>query len=156
VSGHVDPAQLASAEGPARRAMLAHVLGCAPCRERVAAHDPAALFGLLAWTPLPPALLDDLSKDVARRAGSDRSSFGALAVAATWPRRAAAAAVVALALFTGYATLRPRPVAAPPPISASSRRADVEVKSGRGVSQVIDLTVGDTQIVMVYNGELQL
>jgi hypothetical protein len=99
--------------------------------------------------------LDDLSKDVARRAGSDRSSFGALAVTNTWPRRAAAAAVVALALFTGYATLRPKPVTAPP-ISAASRRADVEVESGRGVSQVIDLTVGDTQIVMVYNGDLQL
>jgi hypothetical protein len=30
------------------------------------------------------------------------------------------------------------------------------VTPGRGVSQVIDLSVGDTQIVMVYNGDLKL
>jgi hypothetical protein len=135
--------------------MLAHLRTCPSCQRLVAAHDPTALFGLLALTPLPPALLDDLSAAVARSAGTDRPSIGVLADAAVWPRRAAAAAVFVLTLLSGYATLFERWVA-PPPLSLSSRRADVEVDSGRGVSQVIDLTVGETQIVMVYNGDLNL
>jgi len=137
--------------------MLEHLRGCASCRRNAAAHDPTLLFGLLALTPVPAALLDDLSNQVARRVGGDRSSYGALAGFAAWPRRAAAAAVLVLTLLSGYATLRERP-AVPPPLSlsSSSRRADVDVESGRGVSQVIDLTVGETQIVMVYNGDLSL
>ena len=135
--------------------MLEHLRACAPCRRAVAGHDPSMLFGLLALAPLPPIPLQDLSRTVARRAGSDRPPYGALAEATTWPRRAAAAAIFALTLLSGYATLYERS-AAPTPLALSSRRADVEVDSGRGVSQVIDLTVGETQIVMVYNGELKL
>ena len=155
MSAHVDPSRLASSSGPLRRAMLTHLRGCPACRRTAAAHDPSLLFGLLALEPLPPVLLDDLSRSVARRVGSDRPAFGALAQAASWPRRVAAAAVLALTLLSGFATLRERS-AAPQPPALSSRRADVEVDSERGVSQVIDLTVGETQIVMVYNGELQL
>lgn len=153
---HVDPLRLASSSGRERRAMLEHVRECAPCRHALAEHDPSTLFSLLALTTVPEPLLDDLSAEVARRTGSDRASFGVIAgSAAFWPRRAAAAAVVVLALLCGYATLRPVEETSPR-ISMSSQRADVEVESGRGVSQVIDLTVGETQIVMVYNGDLKL
>lgn len=155
MSAHVDPPQLASATGPARRAMLAHLTECAACRTRAAAHDPAILFGLLAFTPIPETLLNDLSGEVARRTGRDRSPFGVLAIATAWPRRVAAAAVLALTLLSGYVTLRER-VATPPELASSQPRADVEVNEGGGVSQVIDLTVGETQIVMVYNGDLKL
>jgi len=155
VSAHVDPPQMTSASGPARRAMLAHLKECAACRSRAAAHDPTILFGLLAFKPLPEPLLNDLSVEVARRAGRDRSALGMLAEAVAWPRRVAVAAVAVLALLSGYATLRER-VAAPPELALSQPRADVEVTAGEGVSQVIDLTVGETQIVMVYNGDLKL
>ena len=153
---HVDPLKLASSVGFERRAMLEHVRDCAACRLALAEHDPSTLFGLLALTPVPEPLLDDLSAEVARRAGHDRSPFGVIAgSAASWPRRAAVAAVLVLTLLSGYATLRPIRETAPR-ISMSSPRADVEVDSGQGVSQVIDLTVGETQIVMVYNGDLKL
>jgi anti-sigma factor RsiW len=155
VSPHIDPRRFTDASGRERAPMLAHLRTCPSCQRAVAAHDPTALFGLLALTPMPPALLDDLSAAVARAAGTDRPSIGVLADAALWPRRAAAAAVFVLTLLSGYATIFERWVA-PLPISLSSRRADVEVDSGRGVSQVIDLTVGETQIVMVYNGDLNL
>jgi hypothetical protein len=155
VSAHVDPVLLAGSSGPERRRLLTHLRECPACRSAAAAHDPSLLFGLLALKPLPPVLLDDVSRSVARRVGSDRPAFGAIAEAASWPRRVAAAAVLALTLLSGFATLRERP-AAPQPPALSSRRADVEVDSDRGVSQVIDLTVGETQIVMVYNGELKL
>ncbi len=135
--------------------MQEHLRACAPCRRAAFDHDPSSLFGLLALEPLPSVLLQDLSRTIARRAGNERPSFGMVADAATWPRRAAAAAMFVLTLLSGYATLHERP-AGPAPSEVSSRRADVEVDSGRGVSQVIDLTVGDTQIVMVYNGELKL
>jgi hypothetical protein len=152
VSVHVDPAKLSASSGLERRAMLAHVAGCASCRQ---AFDPAILFSLLALAPIPESTLDAVSIEVARHAGRDRSSVGALLGAGATPRLGASAAVVALALLCGYAVLQERPVA-PPPVFASKPRADVEVQSGRGVSQVIDLTVGETQIVMVYNGELKL
>jgi len=152
---HVDPAQLASASGAKRAVMLAHLRQCAPCRREAAAHDPAILFALLAYTPIPEPLLADLSAEVAHRVGRDPSTIGVLAGAAAWPRRAAVAAAFVLTLLTGYATLK-EPPAVPPSITRSHPRADVDVSAGSGVSQVIDLTVGDTQIVMVYNGELKL
>jgi len=135
--------------------MLAHVASCAACRKIVAAHDPALLFGLLTLAPIPESLLDELSVEVARLAGRDRSPLGVLAGVATWPRRVAAAAVLMLALLCGYATLREPPVQ-PETMSMARPLADVDVDSARGVSQVIDLTVGETQIVMVYNGDLKL
>ena len=58
-------------------------------------------------------------------------------------------------LISGYVTLHDQPVV-PPQAERHTRRADVAVDSGSGVSQVIDLTVGETQLVMVYNGKLQL
>jgi hypothetical protein len=155
MSAHVDPIVWAASSGRERSAMLAHLRACSSCQRSVAAHDPSALFGLLALAPLPPALLDDLSAAVARQAGNDRPSYVVLADPAVWPRRAAAAAVLVLTLLSGYATLFERSEVTPP-LSLSSRRADVEVESSRGVSQVIDLTVGETQIVMVYNGDLNL
>lgn len=135
--------------------MLAHLRDCAACRELAAADDPSVLFGILALIPIPATVLDDLSDEVARRAGRYDRSHDVLALVAAWPRRAAAAAAAALMLLTGYATFRDREIQAPPD-ALTSRRADVAVSSGGGVSQVIDLTVGDTQIVMVYNGELKL
>ena len=155
MSTHVDPAALSKSSGLERRAMLAHVAGCASCRRAVAASDPAILFSLLALAPIPESALDAVSVEVARHAGRDRSPLGVLFDAVAGPRLAASAAVVALALVCGYAVLRDRP-AVPAAISSSKPRADVEVESGRGVSQVIDLTVGETQIVMVYNGDLKL
>ena len=155
MSAHVDPKALAAASGPARRALLSHLVECAACRDAAAAEDPSILFALLAFTPLPEPLLDDVSTKVARWAGRDRhDSAGFLGIAAQ-PRRLAIAAVFTLTLLTGYATLRKAP-AGPPVLSKMSRRADVDVTPGRGVSQVIDLSVGDTQIVMVYNGDLKL
>ena len=152
---HVDPVALSAASGSKRRAMIEHLARCARCRNRAAAHDPAILFSLLALSPIPDDVLSGVSTEVARRAGRDRLPLGGLVGSAPWPRRAAVAAVLLLTLVSGYTTLRERPVA-PPEIFRSQPRADVDVAAENGVSQVIDLTVGDTQIVMVYNGDLKL
>jgi hypothetical protein len=155
LSEHVDPLRFSKARGSERVAALEHVRGCDACRRAAGAHDPSLLFALLALAPIPARLLDDLSNEVARRAGGDNPPYGAIVGTAGWPRRAAAAAAAVLAVLCGYATLR-EPPAARAPLAMSSRRADVDVEPARGVSQVIDLTVGETQIVMVYNGDLNL
>lgn len=155
VTVHVDPAHLAAATGSVRLLMLGHLRGCAACRCAVAAADPSALFGLLALSPMPAPLLNEVSIEVARRAGHARGAAVPLAAHAPWPRRAAAAAVFTLVLLSGYVTLHDRPAVAPL-AERHPQRADVAVDSGPGVSQVIDLTVGDAQLVMVYNGDLRL
>lgn len=158
---HVDPERLDGASGDARRTMLEHVRGCASCRRTLALHDPTLLFGLLALQPVPQETLDEVSARVARRVGTDPGSRDVLVEYAFWPRRVAAAALFALVLLSGYVTLHDRQVEGPPvavtaPPAAISPRADVEVQAASGLSQVVDLTVGETQIVMVYNGDLHL
>lgn len=155
MSTHVDPIALEASSGSARRAMLAHLDRCPDCRSAASEHDPTILFGLLALEPMPESLLSDLSDDVARLAGRDKFTPFASSRYAASPRRVAAAAAVVLAVLCGYTMLH-EPPAAPPTISMARPRADVAVDSGRGVSQVIDLTVGETQIVMVYNRDLKL
>jgi anti-sigma factor RsiW len=162
VSPHVDPRLFEIAGGDQRRAMVEHLRNCPACRSEAAAFDPSILFSLLAAAPIPKVVLDDVSAEVSRRAGSDRGSIGGLMAAMPAARvRVAAAAVVALVLVSGYATMR-RPArelaateaASVPPTVA--QRADVDVLPARAVSQVVDFTVGETQVVMVYNGDLQL
>lgn len=148
MSGHVDPRELADSGGEARRAMLEHVRACATCRKSLAAADPSALFGLLALAPIPAEALKEVSAKVVLRIESER-------LPASWPRRAAAAAIFVITILTGYATLHDRPVA-PQQAQRTPQRADVEVGADGGVSQVIDLTVGETQLIMVYNGDLRL
>jgi hypothetical protein len=163
MSAHIDPAAFGEASGDARRSMTAHLRSCQACRDSVAAHDPVALLALLADAPVPRRILDEVSADVARRAGRDRGSFGAIVASAPSIRlRLAAAAMVGVALLGAYASLREHPV--PPPLASASReavpalsqRADVDVHPAQAVSQVVDFTVGDTQVVMVYNGDLKL
>ena len=154
MSGHVDPTVFASAAGESRRLMLTHLAECSPCRARVAADDPSILFALLAVAPMPAAVLDDVSRETARHAGLNREAFGSVAESAPGKRWVAVAAVLVVTLVCGYATLRER--ITEPVAIVEQRRADVDVNPGSGVSQVIDLTVGETQIVMVYNGDLNL
>jgi hypothetical protein len=145
VSPHVDPRGLEDAAGTPRREMLAHVASCRECRRAVAAYDPTLLFGLLADTRVPARILDQVSAGAAQRvAAASRPA----------PLRAVAAAAALAAAVSGAVILRS--TFAPRPEVAVVPRADVEVHSEGPVSQVVDFTVGDTQVVMVYNPELQL
>jgi hypothetical protein len=154
VSAHLDPSAFVDASGDLRRVMLAHLQECATCREAVIDHDPSALFGLLAAAPIPTAVLEAVSSDVAQRAGTGRFSFGDVMTAApSGGRFVAAAAAAGLALASFLATRVPVPDLAP---ALHANRADVDVHADRAVSKVVDFTVGETQVVMVYNGDLNL
>ena len=157
MTGHVDPVCFEAAEGAARAAMVDHLAACASCRYAVACHDPALLFALLSRVRVPVRVLDDVSRGVASGAGGGRISGADFWTGSAAARNAAAAAVLGLALLTGLATIRgrgPVPVQAPP--GAAPAAATVEVRPDAAVSQVVDLTVGQTRFVMVYNGNLRL
>lgn len=161
MSAHFDPRGWDDVSGPARRALLEHAAACASCREALVAHEPSALFALLALAPMPAPVLDAVSSEVARRAGIGAAPAAALADATPWVRRATAAAIAVAGLLTAAATFfhtAPTPVPLAPMAVAprATPRADVEVAPGDAVSQVVDFTVGDTQVVMVYNPELHL
>ena len=145
---HVDPVRLETSSGEDRRSALSHAAGCRACRRAIAAHDPAMLFALLSEAPIPLHVLDAVSTGTARR----------LAEPARVSRMpAVAAAVAAVAIVSGGLLFRGElPSTTVPTALAVVPRAGVEVQGGGPVSQVVDFTVGDTQVVMVYNPELEL
>ena len=139
--------------------MVDHLAQCAACRQAVADQDPSLLFGLLARVVIPESILDSVSETVAHHAGSDHPAVSDVWWNVTSVRRVASAAVVALALLTGLFALRgraPAPVTAVVPAVSVPASAAVEVQPDAAVSEVVDLTVGETQVVMVYNGNLRL
>jgi hypothetical protein len=149
VTAHVDPVRLDAATGEERRGMIAHAAGCRACRRAIAAHDPALLFALLADAPIPHGVLEAISAGTAR---------GLAAPTRVSRMPAVVAAAAAVAVFALSVVFRPEvaPTPAPAPALGSIPRAGVEVQDGAPVSQVVDFTVGDTQVVMVYNPELDL
>lgn len=148
MTSHVAPDRLETASGAERAALVEHLRGCAVCRAAVAAAAPERLFALLALAPIPAPVLEAVSRDVRAAAAASRPATTPLA------RRLAAAAVLAFAALTGSLTLLESP--APQAPVARAVRADVEVAPAAAVSGVVDFTVGTTQVVMVYNGDLNL
>ena len=147
MTAHVDPVRLDASVGDERKAALAHAAGCRDCRRAIASHDPALLFALLSDTPVPQHVLDAVSAGTSRRLGEPAGVSRMPAIAA---------AVAAAAIVSGALLLRPELPPTAVPALAVVPRAGVEVQGGAPVSQVVDFTIGDTQVVMVYNPELEL
>ena len=144
---HVDPVRLEASSGEERRSALAHAAGCRACRRAIAAHDPSMLFALLSEAPIPAQVLEAVSTGTARRLAEPTRVSRMPAVAA---------AAAALAIVSGGLLFRGELAPPTAPALAVVPRAGVEVQGGAPVSQVVDFTVGDTQVVMVYNPELEL
>jgi hypothetical protein len=147
--------------GGRRQEILRHVRDCAQCRSGLLAHDPARLFALLALEPLPAEALERLSRRVALdvEAREPRS----------WRRyRTALAASLVLGGALGlYLALRrpdaPAPVAEGRPIEVerllgqTAPAAGIELLSSPGpAAEVLAFSVGDTQVVMIFDEELDL
>ena len=119
--------------------------------------DPTTIFARLRDVEIPPELLASVSQEVS--AALDRE-----VPQRTWIRPAvawAAAAALALAVLVP-AALRPHPTAPPvvavaaPAAAPETPRAGIESLRTPGPAQVLDLTVGDTQVVMIFDAELAL
>jgi ferric-dicitrate binding protein FerR (iron transport regulator) len=146
--------------GAEREEAIEHLRRCEACRTEAASEDPARIFALLAARPIPQEILEQVSTRVAaavRGAEALRPPVPSrrLRMASAWA--AAAALAVALLLPLGGGTGRPSSddtaaIFAP----AASPRAGVQVVSSPGVSQVVDLTVGETQLVMIFDAGLDL
>jgi RNA polymerase sigma factor (sigma-70 family) len=146
-----------------RAAVLDHVRTCRACRAVLVAARPEALFGLLAARPLPPAALDRLSREVA--GAIDR--LEARPPVAPWRRWVVPGAVAAsllLALLIGTPLLQrdatPQLAATP---AAPAPVADpvlpvrgIELLSSPGDAEVVDFAIGDAQIVMIFDKELDI
>jgi len=143
------------------RGLEAWARGCPHCRERIEQGDPGAWFGLLRHVPIPGELLEDVSRAVARelsRSESPRSSASRLSGWLRW-RVAWAAVVLGAALLAVSVYRKFGPAVEPsgsPGLAAPEPRARIEVVSPAGIQPVVDLTVGDTRLVMVFSEEIEL
>jgi hypothetical protein len=150
-------------DGPAgvgREEALEHLRRCEACRREATAEDPTRLFALLGARPVPRRILDEVSGRVAaavRRVEAVRPAFPSARVrmASAWAG-AAALAVALLLPLAGGPGRRSSADAAAVLAPASAPRAGVQVVSSPGVSQVVDLTVGETQLVMIFDAGLDL
>jgi len=150
-----------------RATLLEHARECAECRRRMAGDDPARLFALLALETPPAQALDRLSANLNR----SLDGMAPRRSARTWFRSAASiAAALALAGFLGSYTLRqPEPrltvaadlgstaeAATVAAYEAKTPPECVELISSPGEAQVMELAIGDTQVVMIFDEALDI
>ncbi len=146
------------------RGLAAWSRGCPHCRERIEGGEPADWFGLLRHVPIPEELLEEVSAGVSREISRSEPSrleapraLGWLPRPVAWAAALLAAALVSVALYRVSGPLERAPQ---PRVSAAhageAARARVEVRSPAGVAPVVDLTVGDTHLVMVFSEEIEL
>ena len=153
---HVDPSVLAELSGAERERAVAHLASCPDCRARLAADSPESLFALLAIERESPELLDEVSAGVARRLDETPASWVEALRERGLSRTAAALAAAAAAVVCAVLVSRaPRP-AAVPVATAEPERAGVTLVEPAPAAQVIDLTVGGTQVVMIFDPGLEL
>jgi len=143
-----------------RDEILRHVASCASCRAIWAEADPARLFALLGTESLPGAALDRLTARInddiddlaAEPAALARRGFGWASMAASFLLAAAIGGYLISRPDTGIATAAPVATVAQEDEFAGSR---IEVMTPAN-ADVYDLTVGDTQIVMIFDERLDI
>ena len=152
------PTDWDSTSAPDRRCWIEHAAVCSECRDSWIAGDPSRVFTLLADCPVVDEVVEQeallrLSADIRREMRSGRPA-GRLV-------RLAAAAVLAAALLAPSAAwlLRDRPDAGVQTVAVAEPvlpLAVVEFLSSPGEARVVDLSVGDTQVVMIFDPRLEL
>lgn len=168
MSAHLDDGtldRLGELDGEGRGHALEHLGRCAACRARLVSRDPSRLFSLLATRPIPQDTLEQVSAGVAK-AIREPSRAGA-GPRPRWLVFGAAAAGILLAVVMAVRLVRTPPptVSGPVPHGVEESLAvaagavphlAVELLNSDGSAQVFDLTVGDTQIVMILDEGLEL
>ena len=148
-----------------RDEILVHAETCASCRRELGEVDPTRLFALLSRVPVSEAALDRLggSLDRALDRGDARSP------GSRWLGAAASiAASLALAAALGSFVLRTAtelPLAVAPASVADgvvlAREGDptpggIQLISSPGEAQVMELSIGETQVVMIFDEALDI
>lgn len=160
MSEHPDPARLRSPGSVReRKEILLHVRRCPTCTRRLAEEDPVGLFSLLALREFDGASLETVSRKVGSSIRQARPSlleaWRERGLPRFLPLAAAAAAAFAFLLLgnLGSPVQRQESDVA---LHTSGERADVHVTETPGPAQVVDLTVGQTQVVMIFAAEIEL
>jgi hypothetical protein len=151
MSGHPPYPSWETASGDVRSAWLEHVRTCDPCHRRWAREDPSRLFSLLGEAGPEGEILREVTASVmaAVRSGTRRRPPGTV-LARSAAVLAAGFLLAALVLpFVGDAEEAI-------PGDGLLGRAEVEVVSSPGTARVVDLNVGDTQVVMIFDERLEL
>jgi hypothetical protein len=162
--------------GEQRQGVLQHARTCAACRVRLVSEDPGRLFALLSTDPLPEVALDRLSERIqaglVARPEQPRTNRGWFAVAAI-------AASLVFVILVGVLSSRQAPLteltelpelnetsepalATVTPIEIEEAAAQpapmhsVELISSPGEAQLVDFAIGDIQVVMIIDRELDI
>lgn len=164
---HQKLAEFDSLDEQSRRALLRHVRECAACRARWAAEDPSRLFAALALAPPDDDALERLSAAVDRgiELETTRRKRGRIYAVASIAASLMLAAVVGSFLLND--DVAPPPDAARvPPIAALSAEAPgappeaewsgVYLVASPGEARVVDLTIGETRVVMIFDEAFDL
>ena len=131
-----------------RREWLEHVERCDDCRQAWLREEPSRLFATLADDPMPRDLLDEVTAGVMQAvAPAMPATRTRWIAAAAWA--AALALAAALVPWWGSGPERER-------IAAALEPAEVQVLEASDSTRVVDVTVGGTQVVMIFDGELEL
>jgi hypothetical protein len=182
LSGHPELSGFDERVGEARLSLLRHVATCDACRARFLAQDPSRLFALLALESPPVEALDRLS---ARLRGTlDRVPAAAPARGRLYAALSVAAALLLAVLFGGYllgpgSPVTPERVASTPgqeePVlaerqdpgeivdpAAALERFDrepvtgVELLDSPGSGQLVNVSVGEAQVAMIFDEALDI
>ena len=143
--------------------MAPTVVDCERCSAELASHEPAALFGVLALDPLPDGILDRLDAGLAEQLDGVRPD-GTRRRLTAWAGLAASF-VLAAVLGTYVVTRGPVSPGAPSGIAQDTTAVparglaaaqSMELISSPGSARVLDLTVGEVDLVMIFDEALQL
>ncbi len=165
MSDHLQPHQLAAFDALAddqRAAALDHVRECAVCRAAWLAEDGSRVFALLARAPLPEHRLERLSERVDAaldrlepRVPVRRGMFRVASIAASL----LLAAVLGAVLWNHELPAEPVAVLdeidALPPLDEGVAGLRLVASPG-GEAQVLDLSIGGTQILMIFDESIEL
>jgi hypothetical protein len=147
-----------------RLRLLRHAVECGFCRARLLSAEPSRAFALLAAAPLPEDSLERLTAGLGQELDRIAPRRGAIHRFRT---AAALAASLALAGFFGFHLLpSSRPdhggaTTVPLPIPALAREGKVpaggvQLISSPGEAQVLELTIGETQVTMIFDEALDI
>jgi predicted anti-sigma-YlaC factor YlaD len=167
VNGHPDPRRLIAGDDlpPVdRERLLEHLRDCAACRADLAYEDPSALFALLGLEPVPEGILDDVSRraNEAIDLASARPSRGRLLALGSL------AAAVLIAGLLGIRWMGDTAGPAPAPVRVEARQpaiaietvpaipASIELLQSPGKAELVELLVGDVQIVMIFDEAMDI
>ena len=165
MNDHLQRHQIAAFEALAddqRAAALDHVCECAMCREAWLAEDGSRVFALLARAPLPKDRLEQLSERVDRaldrlepRVPARRDVFRVASIAASLLLAAVLGAMLWNHEMPAKRVAELDEIDMLPPLEEEVAGIRLVATPG-GEAQVLDLVIGETQILMIFDESIEL